>query len=421
MEPQIDVDEMIEIMQTEKADTALIVKQLEQVDMAELSAMVSQTLNEPVRVQTCKVEHLGGLDSSLLAGGVYRVGGTAVSTSSGQGISAKECQRDWAIFVKILRSPEGFPLPDGSTLSREYAETQNAFIYWRREAFIADHTLLTDLPAGLATPHSLGITQISATEIGLWQEMLPPDNQTWTLTDYRETAYRLGQWQGQTVITASSNQRQAKLPWLSQNWLSSWVSNALAHIYSMIEELNSWQHPLLLTHFTSDELAQLQRLWATRQEMLTQIDRLPQALCHLDAHRANMMWRDDQLILLDWANVGYAALGEELAAFVGATLWFDQVPIAEAEALETAVFNGYLAGLQAEGWDGDVADVWQAYRCHMPLRYAINALFNMLRTAVEPGFGEAWEQRADQPLVNILSREADYVRFLLGRFAQAGL
>jgi hypothetical protein len=409
---KMGTDEVMEILRSEKTATDQVVKQLQQMDMAELNTIVSQVLGEQVSVQTWQATLLGGLDSSLIAGGVYRVQGTAVT--------ANNSQRDWSSFVKYLRSPEGLPLPDGTTLSREYAEIQNAFLYWRREALVADSDLWAHLPAGLSAPHGLGTTQVSDVEIWLWQEMLPPDNQTWSWSDYREAAYRLGQWHGQTLTTQHSSVRgHANLPWLSQNWLAGWTDGALSYLYDTIVGLNGWQHPALLAHFAPDELTQLQQLWAERTSLLAQLAALPQTMCHLDAYRANMVWRGNDLMLLDWANVGQAALGEELSAFVGATLWFDHVPMTEAETLETAALDGYLAGLRAGGWDGDSAHVWQVYRCHMPLRYALNSLFNMLRTAVEPGFGVKWERKTNQPLTDILSREADYIRFLLKRFSKA--
>ena len=393
-----------------KIDADQVVQQLQQMDAAELSAIVSRALGEQVRVERWQAILLGGLDSSLFAGGVYRVSGTAVA--------ANNSQCDWAVFVKNLRSPEGLSLPDGTTLSRERAEIQDAFIYWRREAFVADSNLLSKLPAGLAAPRSLGTIQISDGELCLWQEMLPPDDHTWTWSDYREAAYRLGQWQGQTLTAQSlTGQSHANLPWVSQNWLAGWTEGSLIYITDLIAGMNGWQHPLLLSHFAPDELAQLQQLWEERHTLLAQLATLPKTLCHLDAYRANMVWHDSDLVLLDWAYLGYAALGEELAAFVGATLWLDHVPLADAERLETTVFDGYLAGLRAAGWDGDVNRVWQAYRCHMPLRYAHNSLFNMLRTAVEPSFAGELEEKTKLPLADILRHEANYICFLLTRFS----
>ena len=142
---------------------------------------------------------------------------------------------------------------------------------------------------------------------------------------------------------------------------------------------------------------------------------LPRTVCHLDAHRGNLSWQNGDLALVDWAFVGEGALGEELAAFVGATLLLDYVPLAEAERLEEVAFSGYVAGLRAAGWSGDEAVIWEAYRCAMPLRFAPPSLASMLRTVVQPGFGAEWEQKTGKPLADILAHRAGLIRFYLSR------
>jgi hypothetical protein len=179
--------------------------------------------------------------------------------------------------------------------------------------------------------------------------------------------------------------------------------------------MNGWQHPLLAAHFSPGELDALRRLWADRQRTLERMARLPQTLAHLDAYRANLLWHDGDLVLLDWAFVGLAAPGEELAAFVGATLLLDLVRLEDARRLEAVTFGGYLAGLRDAGWVGEEAHVWEAYRCAMPLRYALMTLASMLRTALEPGFAAGWERRTGKPLDEILDHRAGLLRFYLSQ------
>jgi Ser/Thr protein kinase RdoA (MazF antagonist) len=183
----------------------------------------------------------------------------------------------------------------------------------------------------------------------------------------------------------------------------------------MIEGMNGYQHPLLNAYFTPEELAALRQLWADRQSYLDRLAQLPQTLCHQDAHRGNLNWQGDDLALLDWSYVGAGALGEELAAFVGASLLLDYVPLADAEQLEQVAFAGYLAGLRTAGWTGDEAAIWKAYRCAMPLRYAPLTVATMLRTAVDPTYATEWEQKTGRPLADILAHRAGLVCFYLSR------
>lgn len=370
-----------------------------QMAIEQLESIVGQALAESVTVTEWEITMLGGLDSSPFAGGVWLVAGTAVNHT--------HQTHNWRVVVKILRSPEGLMMPDGRCIRRDMAEDQSNFGYWRREALAAQSDLFDNLPAGLRVPQCLGVTPISDTECWLWQEYLPEDHE-WTWDDYYQAAYRLGQWQ-------AAHQELPHHPWLAQDWLAGWVHGPLTGIFGMVEGMNGYQHPLLNAYFAPEELAALSQLWANRQSYLDKLAQLPQTLCHLDAHRGNMSGQGDALALLDWAFAGNGALGEELAAFIGATLLLDYVSLDDAEQLEQVAFAGYVAGLRAAGWAGDGAQIWQAYRCAMPLRYAPVSVASMLQTAVDPTYAADWEQRTGQPLADILAHRAGLARFYLSR------
>ena len=377
----------------------LMLQQLQQMDVAELAPIVSQVLGQSVVISGWQVSLLGGLDSSPMAGGVYLMAGTAVIPNN--------ATQNWHVVVKILRSPAGMTMPDGTCVTPEMAENQHHFGYWQRELMAAQSDLFDHLPTGLRVPHYLGITHISEGECWLWQEYLPQDGE-WAWDDYRAAAYRLGQWQ-------AADQKQFDHAWLSQTWLAAWVHGPLTNIFGMVEGMNGYQHPLLTAYFSPGELAALRQLWVDKQTYLDRLAQLPQTLCHLDAYRANLIWQGDDLVLLDWAFVGEGALGEEMAAFVGATLLLEHVPLAEAEQLEQVALAGYLAGLRAAGWAGDQATIEEAYLCAMSMRYAPLTLASMLRTVIQPDYAADWERKAGKPLTDILAHRAGLVRFYLTR------
>ncbi|MBE2220884.1 MAG: phosphotransferase [Anaerolineae bacterium] len=382
-----------------KMKSNAVVEALTHMDVKQLETIVSQSLAEPVIVTDWQVTLLGGLDSSPMAGGVYKMAGTAVSHTNHI--------HKWQVVIKVLRSPEGVAMPDGTCVTREMAEDQHHFGYWQREALAAQSSLFDNLPAGMRVPQFLGITRISTSECWLWQECLSTDHE-WTWDDYREAAYRLGKWQATTHAPCDQ-------PWLSQSWCAKWVHGPLTNIFGMVEGMDGYNHPLLTAYFAPEEMATLRQLWANRQPYLAKLAQLPQTLCHLDAHRGNLSWQGDELALLDWAFVGEGAVGEELAAFVGATLLLDYVPLDNAEKLERAAFDGYLAGLRTAGWSGDETFIWDAYQCAMPLRYAPLALASMLRTVLQPEFATDWEYKTGKPLADILAHRAGLVRFYMSR------
>ncbi|MEJ2750996.1 MAG: hypothetical protein P8183_24275, partial [Anaerolineae bacterium] len=247
-----------------QTDTKAAKQAIEQMDHRELGVIVSRALAEPVTVTDWQAALLGGLDSSPMAGGVYAVTGTACAEPAEVAVSPNDIHCTWRIIVKRLCSPAGFVMPDGTPISREMAEDQAHFGYWKREALVAQSGLLDDLPDGLAAPRCLGLTEISRDEVWLWQEAAV-DDQEWNWNDYRKAAYRLGLWQGRFVV---EGRKRPSPSWLSQNWLSRWVNGPLTAIFGMFESADGWRHPLISAHFAPEEIARLQQLWADRNNLL---------------------------------------------------------------------------------------------------------------------------------------------------------
>lgn len=369
---------------------------------ADLLAMpLESLLGAPARLCGWQVTPLSTPDPGI-------PGMAAVQRITGQSFGDNGRAHDWSLIVKELRSPAGFALPDGRTLTPAMAEDPTTFGYWRREALLAQSGLRNTLPAGLDTARSLGVTDLGE-RLLLWQEDLAADA-AWAWSDYRRAAYRLGLWQGAIVTGARPLPRE---PWLVNSWLRSFCALPLPAIVDMLERAGAWTHPAVRAHFLPYELAQLRRIWLEREVSLATLDALPQTWCHLDAHRGNLFRRGDDLVLIDWSFSGRAALGEELVAFVGGTLLLDHVALEDAARLEAVAFEGYTAGLWAAGWRGDTAVVEMAYRAALPLRYALLSLASMLRATVDPDHGRDWAERAGKPLPDLLHHRAGFLRFLL--------
>lgn len=93
---------------------------------------------------------------------------------------------------------------------------------------------------------------------------------------------------------------------------------------------------------------------ASRERLYEISEALPRTLCHLDFWPKNLFRRPDgQIVLIDWAFAGLGAIGEDAGNLVPDTVLDHFVPAAEMPALEQAVYQGYLAGLQAAGWRDD--------------------------------------------------------------------
>lgn len=121
------------------------------------------------------------------------------------------------------------------------------------------------------------------------------------------------------------------------------------------------------------------RLWVERERFLRAIERLPQTFCHLDVFRRNMFARrgadgQNQTVLIDWSFAGIAAIGEELACLIVASVELFEVEVARAVELDRIVFDGYLAGLRDAGWQGDPRQVRFGFVASAVLRYGVGTL-----------------------------------------------
>jgi hypothetical protein len=153
--------------------------------------------------------------------------------------------------------------------------------------------------------------------------------------------------------------------------LRAWVGNAPPEI-----PLNVRMHPFVRRAWPNDIYEWMLGVWSEHEGWLDRIEHQPQTLAHLDAFRRNLFARRDeqgrmQTVLIDWAFVGSAAPGEEIAPLVAASLNFLDFDIAQAQELDQVVFESYLNGLQEAGWHGIPQRVRSTYAAAAILRYCI--------------------------------------------------
>jgi hypothetical protein len=135
---------------------------------------------------------------------------------------------------------------------------------------------------------------------------------------------------------------------------------------------------------------------------------------------------DDQTVVIDWAFAGRGAIGEELVPLVLASVAFNEVDFAQAQALEEIVFEGYLEGLHDAGWRGDPQHVRLGYTAaSLRLRLGeLNRVIDMILDEsqypfAEQVFGRSMEEIEDHwaqadGLVDSLTDEARGLMHILG-------
>jgi hypothetical protein len=323
--------------------------QLAGIDQATLTPLVRSALNS-------KTVEVTDWECEQLHGGIGL--GTAIYRFSGEGHDREE-KAPWSLILKTLR-----PAGDNANVS--------AWNYYKREADAYQSGWLDDLPGGLAAPRCFGVAKHPDGTCWIWLEDVKDEiGSQWPLEHYSVVARHAGQFNGVYLVERSV----PSWPWLSSGWLRGDIAQSASAI-PLIR--NSLDHPLVRRGWPGDASDRLFRLWAERDIYLGALDRLPQTLCHLDVFRRNLFARkaadgDDQTVVIDWAFTGRGAIGAELATLVLTSVVFNEVDLAQAQALEDIVFEGYLEGLGDAGWRGNPQHVRLGYTA-ASLRFRLGEL-----------------------------------------------
>ena len=317
--------------------------QLQALDPATLAPLVRHALSgDLITLIDWQVMPFGGGAGQC----VYRVAGRA---------QTRETIASWSLIVKVTTPPPSVEDPAGAR-------------YWKREMLAYQSGLLADLPAGLSAPRCFGVTEQPGGDSWLWlEEITDAATGRWPPERFAVVARQLGTFSA-AYLTGRALPAD---PWLSRDWFRSKVAEAepvIARLPAVRE------HPLLRPALPGDAVDRVLRVWEERAAFFAALDRLPQTFCHLDAFPRNLFVRPHgrgavQLIAIDWEFAGVSALGAEVAPLVGGSLLFDELDVAIADEIETAIVASYLAGLRAAGWQGDEALVRLGYAAALVLHY----------------------------------------------------
>jgi len=173
-------------------------------------------------------------------------------------------------------------------------------------------------------------------------------------------------------------------------WLRGWIEANAPAIGVLVSRRST---DLVRLAYPPEVEEGIRRVWTGRERLLRGLERLPQTLCHFDAHRGNLIAADRpglaETVLLDWQFAGLGPLGADAAPLVGATLTEGGLDVARAAALEESVLAGYLAGLAEGGWRGDERLARAGYAGVAGLRYTVGATRFLLPLLLEPEQGAA--------------------------------
>lgn len=248
--------------------------------------------------------------------------------------------------------------------------------YWRREAEAYASGLLARLAPPLRAADCHACVERADGSVALWLEdvRLPPAS-SWELDRYRTLAFHLGHAQGELAQDPPAEE------WLSRRWFRAYLDVHGEHIPR---------------HGSGRTL----ELWHLRERVLGRIEASPQTFVHLDFYPANVFGDEHESVVIDWAYCGLGAVGEDAGNLVPDTLLDSFVAPGDANALEGLVWDGYVDGLRASNWAGDIEDVRFVFVATMGLKFA------WIPAHIALGHKRAAEWRPVVPFLDRVAEEA---------------
>ncbi len=210
--------------------------------------------------------------------------------------------------------------------------------------------------SGVRAPRCFGVVQRPSGGHWLWLEHVVDDiGRVWPRERYLLAARHLGEFNA-----ANLADRATPYPWLSRSPLA----DAAREMSPGVARLRGARdNPYVAATFTPEAADVLLALLDRIGDWTSRLDRLPQTICHWDAHRANLVSRTSpsgvvETTALDWAGVGWGPVGAETSKLLSQSVNFfgmreDALPALDgpdpaARATATALARPLIAVKAAE-------------------------------------------------------------------------
>jgi hypothetical protein len=332
-------------MSTEQSDPNQT--RLQAVDCEMLTPIVAKALHQQtVTLANWNYQQVyGGFGGGMGGSFIYRFKGDAV---------VEEDAIQWSLILKIIHAQ-----PD---------EAPDSTHYWKREFETYRSGLLEDLPGGVVAAPCFQCVEYPDDSCWIWQEDIQDGVENWQPEHYQLAARHFGQFNGAYITSSRSIPDE---PWLGTGWLRNMIKGGEPFAPKIEVML---QHPLLQPVLPVDAAEQFRKLWNERERFLSVLDQLPQTFAHQDPVRRNLFLRrkadgEYETVAIDWAYVGRAAIGMEIAAHLNIGLIFNEIPLASVQEFDTLLYQNYLEGLRDAGWQGDARQVRLGFAAAISCKY----------------------------------------------------
>jgi hypothetical protein len=283
--------------------------------------------------------------------------------------------------VKLVRHTRLWPML--SHLPDEASRAEFVSYYpWHYELDIHQAGIESVLPDGMRMPVLHHVTRPDDDHMALWWEFIAERPGGWDLADYRLAARLLGQLAARRRAGAEVNDALPDVARTRASALRFYTTRRV--ISGMLPALRAgeiWHHPVLraaLGQAAEPELpADMLALGERLPQLLDVLDELPQTYAHGDASPQNLLLpaaEPGTIAVIDWGFGTLLPVGFDLGQLLVGLAHAGRTAPAALPAIDAEIFPAYLAGLAAEGYPADPAQVRAGYLGSLAARSALCAI-----------------------------------------------
>jgi hypothetical protein len=222
--------------------------------------------------------------------------------------------------------------------------------YWCREPLAYQHDLAGAYAgSGITAPTCMGVHVDDREAVLLLEWAKGEPGEAWTAASYGPAAEAIGRAQAPFL-------RGRALPpfsWLSERFLRQYSSEKLVQ-WELLDDEDAWAHPVARQTFPTGLRDGVLFVHAYRERLYQISESLPRTLCHLDFWPKNLFRAPGGgIVAIDWSFAGDGAVGEDVGNLIPDAVFDHFITADQIPRLEQVVFEGYLRGLRAAGWDDD--------------------------------------------------------------------
>jgi hypothetical protein len=227
---------------------------------------------------------------------------------------------------------------------------QRRWTYWCRESLAYQHDLAGAYAgSGIWAPTCLGVHVDGSEAVLLLEWVKDEPGEVWPVTSYGPAAEALGRAQAPFLL----GRAVPPFSWLSEHFLREYSSEKPV-AWELLDDDDAWAHPLVRESFPAGLREGVLFVHAHRERLYQISESLPRTLCHLDFWPKNLFCRPrGEIVVIDWSFAGDGAVGEDIGNLVPDAVFDHFVSADQMPRLEQAVYQGYLRGLRAAGWNDD--------------------------------------------------------------------